>query len=207
MNYIYDIYLNFDQRLYDFYEWNSNDAICHIRKIPVFKVTTEALKEMISYHIEFQDLDFLTNATEIFIKKGTKKISNTFIVTDGLEIIGIQVKGDGTILFSKMLFDEEEDVYDLLPKLNQHSFSYQIKERRMLQPFQTKKEREKMEYSLRNLSLTSKDSSKIQYLYYECFNKKESSSSKRIQSLKEEIMKKGKSLDTIYDFFKLTSVK
>ena len=34
MNYIYDILLNFKNKLYDFYDWNINDDITHIRKIP-----------------------------------------------------------------------------------------------------------------------------------------------------------------------------
>lgn len=106
-----------------------------------------------------------------------------------------------------MLFDEEEDVYDILPRLNLSTFSYQTTKRRTQEPFQTKKEHEKIEYSLKNLAITKKDSSKLEYLYYECFNKRETSSSKIIQKLKEEILKKGKSLDIIYNFFKLTSVK
>ena len=35
MNYIYDILINFNENLYDFYDWNLNDQIDHIRKIPV----------------------------------------------------------------------------------------------------------------------------------------------------------------------------
>ena len=33
MNYIYDIYLNLNKNLYDFYEWNKSDNIIHIKKI------------------------------------------------------------------------------------------------------------------------------------------------------------------------------
>lgn len=31
MNYIYDIYLNFNEVAYDFFEWNKNDKITHIK--------------------------------------------------------------------------------------------------------------------------------------------------------------------------------
>ena len=47
MNYIYDIYLNFNKTYYDFYEWNNNDKVMHIKKIPLFKVSTSNLKKMI----------------------------------------------------------------------------------------------------------------------------------------------------------------
>ena len=43
MNYIYDIILNFQERIYDFYEWNKTDVITHIRKIPVFKISSKDL--------------------------------------------------------------------------------------------------------------------------------------------------------------------
>ena len=38
MNYIYDILLNFQKEFYDFYEWNPDDEIIHIRKIPLFYI-------------------------------------------------------------------------------------------------------------------------------------------------------------------------
>ena len=41
MNYLYDILLNFNLRLYETYEWERNDQITHIRKIPFFKINVE----------------------------------------------------------------------------------------------------------------------------------------------------------------------
>ena len=38
MNYIYDILLNFNDMLYDFYDWNVKDNILHIRKIPLIQI-------------------------------------------------------------------------------------------------------------------------------------------------------------------------
>ena len=46
MNYIYDIYLNLNETLYDFFDWNKNDKLTHIKKIPVFKVSEENFKEL-----------------------------------------------------------------------------------------------------------------------------------------------------------------
>ena len=58
MNYIYDILINFNENLYDFYDWNLNDQIDHIRKIPVFKTDSEFL-----YNLKKNDIilnkDFL----------------------------------------------------------------------------------------------------------------------------------------------------
>lgn len=36
MNYIYNIHLNFNKMYFDFYEWNDNDEIIHIKKFLSF---------------------------------------------------------------------------------------------------------------------------------------------------------------------------
>ena len=40
MNYIYDITLNFNKTLYNFYEWNKDDDIDFYLKIPVLNIGT-----------------------------------------------------------------------------------------------------------------------------------------------------------------------
>ena len=47
MNYVYDILLNFNEIGYYFYDWNGNDNILHIRKIPIFKIDSKTLKKVI----------------------------------------------------------------------------------------------------------------------------------------------------------------
>ena len=38
MKYIYDILLNYNERLYEFYEWEDNDYFDYVKKIEVIKV-------------------------------------------------------------------------------------------------------------------------------------------------------------------------
>ena len=66
MNYIYDILINFQPVLYDFYEWNLNDNIEHIRKVPMFRVTEKDLNEIRDYKIQL-DRDILV---KIYKKNG-----------------------------------------------------------------------------------------------------------------------------------------
>ena len=47
MIFIYDILVNFNDKLYDFYEWSENDLIEHIRKIPLIKVKKKLLDKVI----------------------------------------------------------------------------------------------------------------------------------------------------------------
>ena len=44
MNYIYDVYLNLNDTLYDFFDWNKNDKLMHIKKIPIIMVSNDVIK-------------------------------------------------------------------------------------------------------------------------------------------------------------------
>ena len=47
MYYYYDVLLNFgeDENLYEFYEWEEKDQVDFVKKIPIFRVSTECLKD------------------------------------------------------------------------------------------------------------------------------------------------------------------
>ena len=53
MTYIYDVILNYtdDPRIIEFFEWNKTDKEEHIKKIPIIKVSTKQLYEIINYNI------------------------------------------------------------------------------------------------------------------------------------------------------------
>ena len=70
MNYIYDILLNFNKKIYDIYEWEKNDIITHIRKIPLFIVEKKQLLEIVNNEVIFnqEKLKKIENKTEIFTK-------------------------------------------------------------------------------------------------------------------------------------------
>ena len=58
MNYIYDILLNFNNYAYDIFEWNKDDKIVHLRKIPLIKLKSNDLFNLVNKKILF-DKDFL----------------------------------------------------------------------------------------------------------------------------------------------------
>ena len=55
MNYIYDVILNFQKEYYDFYEWNKNDNIYHMRKIPIIKINNKQFFEIKNNTIRFDE--------------------------------------------------------------------------------------------------------------------------------------------------------
>ena len=51
MNYIYDIVLNLNEILYDQFDWLKKDNIERIKRIPIYKIGEEDLKNIIANKI------------------------------------------------------------------------------------------------------------------------------------------------------------
>ena len=52
MTYIYDIVLNFNNDFYEFYEWDKNDNLTLIKKIPLIKVESDFLDKVFNLIIK-----------------------------------------------------------------------------------------------------------------------------------------------------------
>ena len=69
MTYIYDVLLNFtEERLIEFYEWNQTDIIENIKKIPIFRISSNQLNDLLSYNIKLdkQILAKIKNQTSTY---------------------------------------------------------------------------------------------------------------------------------------------
>ena len=56
MVYIYDIVLNFNDELLEFFEWEDNDDIKYIKRLPLIKVEDSLIKDVLENDILFDDL-------------------------------------------------------------------------------------------------------------------------------------------------------
>ena len=52
MTYIYDIVLNFNNDFYEFYEWDKNDNLTLIKKIPLIKVESDFLDQVFNLKLK-----------------------------------------------------------------------------------------------------------------------------------------------------------
>lgn len=177
MNYIYDILLNFKEELYDFYDWNYNDDIDHIRKIPVFRIDCQNFKNIKENIVIFDD-DFLSkiyNKTEIFNHKKVKQVEYAFLLSNGLEVIGFKCDNKKNILISKLLIDEDAEVIEVCERLEEESINYKIKSKRNINIFQTRNDIDIIKYIKLELKelVKNHEYDKLKYIYYECFDKKE----------------------------------
>ena len=199
MNYIYDILLNFNEKYYDFYEWDDN--VIHIKKIPSIKISEEQMKIIYNNKVKVE-LNNIFNKTEIF---NNKNISACIIYCNEFGI-GIKIDKNGLIIErSSILFDDLDDILDndseikninieIIEKIDENLL---IKEDNHINTFIIKE----IEELIKN-----KEFSKLKYIYYECFNNKEEKIEKVINKLtkiiKNEYLNYGQK---IYDILKLTT--
>ena len=187
MNYIYDIMLNFNDYYFEFYDWNKLDEITEIRKIPIFRVSSKTLYDIKKYSVRFDEkfIDRIKNKTEYFLGR-TIKLQTSFLLTDGLDVIALKV--GKKLQYSSLQIEEELDIleeinmieipikYEKLSKIKVDDFKTR---NQIIQEIEIKK-------MIKEL-IEENNISKIKYIYYECFNKKEEDISKIIERLNKSI--------------------
>ena len=105
MNYIYDIYLNFNNTLIDFFDWNKNDKLTHIKKTPIFKINSNNFKILCSNKVKVDTttLNQIENKTEVWKDKRGIKYCCLFCTDSSIICIKFDKNGrlkllDGTDL-------------------------------------------------------------------------------------------------------------
>ena len=202
MNYIYDIYLNLNEKLYDSFDWNKHDKIIHIKKIPIFRVDENTLKEIISNKIEIntQLLAKIKDKTEIY---GLNlKIPYCALFSDASDIIALEFSNKGiSTKKSYLLIDEELEIMDIISKIDETKIDIKIinKEKNA-----TKTRNQLKEEKFINNELKNMDEDKLNYIFFECFGRKENNRKTILKKL-NEIKVTSDIYKNLYDILKLTS--
>ncbi len=178
MIYVYDIVLNWtdEDNLYEFFEWNFNDDLEHIKRIPMFKISSSNLKIMFEYKFKLkpQFIKEIENMTDIYLKNKVESIKYAALFTDGLRTIAVEFDDDGNAIYrSRLLLDEEQDTLILSNKLLECEIEISKLKKISNNEFNTRLEQE-MQKVLRveiEDSYKNKKIDKLKYLYYECFGK------------------------------------
>lgn len=167
MDYIYDIVLNFQDRYYDFYEWYPTDRIINIKKIPIYKITTKDYLNIKKYLV-------------ILDKNTLPKQSKIYLLTNGVELMGILLDNEGKVIkISSLLFDESDDILKDKDSIKLIPIKYTILKKRNTKII-SRHNIEKKTYInkyLNNLDLL-KDEYLIKYLYYDIYGTEEEDTSK-----------------------------
>ena len=167
MDYIYDIVLNFQERYYDFYEWNLNDKLINFKKIPIYKIKTK-------------DYINIKNNDIIIDRKSLSKNNRIFLLTNGIEVMGILLNTKGKVLKrSSLIFEENDEIIEDEKEIKLIDIKYHINNLNKTN-HKSRIDIEKYNYVSKYLKdlYKSKDIYLLKYLYYLIFTKEESNPKK-----------------------------
>lgn len=183
--YVYDLLVNFQDgvKLYDFYEWNSNDQIEHIKKMCLVKINTNQMSDILKYNIKIEKtfLESIDSKTEVFKGNKIAIIPYACLFTDGNRVVAIEFFDDGVSVYkSKLIIEEEEDILSLADRINFYDFKYKKLTTNQSNIFLTRKEIYIKNFLVREINNCYKNEmySKLNYLYSEYFNENSNDISK-----------------------------
>lgn len=211
MNYIYDILLNPKSNYYDFFEWNENDSIIHIKKIPAFKVSRKELYDIKNNIVKINEtfLNTINNKTETF-NKDKKNYKYTALFSDSKDILAVIFNKNGiNKMKSSLTIDEQDEIINIIKFQNQINLKYNLIKKTNINIFKTRFEIENKNKLINEITkiYNNKESEKINYIYLECFGKKERDINKAIDKIKKEIIKGNDNFYKIFNIFKITNQK
>ena len=207
MTYIYDVTLNFNEVLYDFFEWNNSDNLIHVRKIPIFKVSNDTFLNVLTYEVQLSDeiLYKIKDKTDTYGKK-TKSFTSCLIRNEN-NIIALKFDDNGiSKQVSSIIIEEELDILEIRVSMTK-SFEYKTLNKRefLTSTRYDSVNRTYLQKQINSLNIDN-DREKIKYLYFEYFGKYINDEKTALNKLKKEIIKDNYN-NNLKDFFKLSSNK
>lgn len=193
MVYVYDIILNFNDELIEFFEWNDNDDIKYVKRLPLFKVEDSLIYDILENNIIFSD-EFINQIKNKTIYYDNKNNNYQAVILSNQDIaIAILLKNN-SYKYSRLLLDEEYEVLNIVSKLGVTKIDYFIKSKRIKNNNLTREELKIKNILLNEINYLYNNNKldKLNYYYYEYF--------KQVNNNKEEVYKELKdSLNTIDD--------
>lgn len=166
MDYIYDILVNFKYPLIEFYDWNRDDTIENIKRIPLYKIESSVLNEL-KYNKFKIDITNIKGLTKLF---NSKKIYNSLVYTDGNEAIAFKFDNNGVCIGkSKLLLDEENEIINSSDIVNLSDIKYEVISNDNVIKYMTRKQVLITNYLAKYITDIT-DYDKLNYISYECFN-------------------------------------
>lgn len=212
---VYDIVLNLldSNRLYESFEWSKKDNIEHIKKIPMVRVSTNTLDDIIHSVIVIGDsfLDEIYKKTEVYHDDGLSVIEYGVLFTDNFKVVAVEFNQDGKSLFkSNLLLDEEEEILELSNEIKLRKIDYKVIRKNKCFDYLTREEEFRRNYLLREIKVSYKKKlyEKINYLYEEIYPRDHLDIDERYHILIDDITNHYESHhNKIFQVLKLTNKK
>ena len=127
MNYAFDVCLNFNKELYNFYEWNEEDNIIYFLKIPVFKIEEELINDFIKNDVRVDNIFLrkIYNKNQVYFKKNDLHYSCILVTSN--YAIGLNFNEKGFIIGKSYLsLEEETEVIEFAKFIKYSIINYKI---------------------------------------------------------------------------------
>ena len=213
MTYIYDVLLNFteEERGYEFFEWNIDDEIEHIKRIPLYRVSTKSLGEILTHNI-ILNKEFLNEIKDKTLSyKKTSNLEYSVLLTDLNKIIALEFNSSGNIIArSNLLLDEEEEIIEESYEVTEENIKYILDKKIDKENFLTRKEQKHQKYLIQEINYLYKEKlyDKLNYLYEELYSKDKLSIDKKYERIKEDITSNYNDRhNNLYEIVRLTYTK
>ncbi len=170
MNYYYDIYLNFQEEYFMFYEWDEKDNLEYIKKIPLYHLETSKIIDMLTKVFKVNN-DFLKQIENKTKLKQNKYLNYACLVSDGKNNLALEFQSDGKVINkSSLLLEDELNINEFIYGISVSNIDYEI-----IKDERIKKESRQEEKIKKVLKLeiekmyNNKEYSKLKYIYLEWF--------------------------------------
>ena len=190
MVYIYDILVNFnDSYLFDFFEWNMNDGIENLKKVRLYRISTNCMNELIENQICVSSsfLEEIFKTCEVYTKNNVKTFPYVCLFSDGIRVMAIEFDSKGLSQEkSKLILEEEEDILEIVEDMEICNLSYNVVKKEKNRFFLTRKELKMKKYLISEIESAYHEKSyeKLKFLYQEYCEKEIHS----YQKMKEELL-------------------
>ena len=154
MTYIYDVLLNFTEQNnpIEFFEWNKDDTLEHIKRIPLIKVSSKTLNDFTKYNIQVDKslLDRIKETTIMYRK--TKDLDYALLLSDTNRVIAFEFNKKGEIISrSSLLLDEEEEIIEESYDEKEEQLLYKKLNKLSQEKFLTRTEKNHQNYLLKEI--------------------------------------------------------
>ena len=189
MNFIFDIYINFNKELYNFYEWNNDDKIEFFLKIPIFRIEEEIINNFIYHEIKVDNnfLKKIYNKSQKYYKNTIVNNKYSCIFASNNRCIAINFDDKGYINYKSFLsLEEESEILEFSKFLKFNIVDYKIiKKNSYKTNYLTRKENNNIKILNNYLKvlINNNDCEELEYIYYEIYNEKEDNFNIIIQKL------------------------
>lgn len=211
MIYIYDVLLNFNTSLIEFFEWEENDLIKYVKKLPIYKVSDDFLYNLVKNEIKVSD-DFLNEIKDkTLFEEKIEEFKYCSLLTNNKIVLGVLFNEFGNVLYlSRLLIEEEKEILTIANRLSLYHINYEIcKFNNEISDNLTRKERNIKSNLLNKINdlYKNNDYEKLSYLYYEYFNKIGNSKEEIYNNLIKSINNFNSKHNILYNILKLSEQK